>query len=103
MVGDKRGHKLLHNEDIKGRGKEQIEGMDLPYWVTYSLREQHSEILNHALSVEEVIRAYEEVPAQCPKPWQFVRLVDNISNGDDLMETFNLDDHHLKIEGHGRG
>ena len=58
---------------------------------THGFVYQYTKVLHHALPIEEVIRCYEKIPAQCPKPWKLVRSVDYITYGDYLMETFDLD------------
>ena len=53
--------------------------------------QQHAKVCDHALSVEEVIGREEKVPAESTEPRQFMCLIDHVTNGDDLMETLDLD------------
>lgn len=52
---------------------------------------ENSKVLDHALSIEEIIGRNKEIPAECAKPWKLMWPVDNVANGDDLMKTFDLD------------
>ena len=60
---------------------------------------QHTEVFGHALSVEEIVGREEEVPAESPEPRQFIRLVHHIADGDDFMETLDLDCKNLQQKG----
>lgn len=51
---------------------------------------ENSEVLDHALPIEEIVGRDEEVPAESTKPRQLVRPVDDVADGDNLMETFDL-------------
>jgi len=54
-------------------------------------RHENSKVLDHTLSVEEIIGRDEEIPADCAKPRQFVRPIHDVADGNDLMKTFDLD------------
>ena len=66
--------------------------------LSYRSWEEHSEVLYHAFSIEEVIRADEEIPTQRTEPRQLMGLVHNVANRDDLVETFDLNREDLEEE-----
>ena len=59
---------------------------------TYDVGQQHTKVLNEALPIEEVVGSHKEVPAERTEPRQLMGLVHYIANGDDLMETLDLDE-----------
>lgn len=63
-------------------------------------RHEYSKVLDHTFAIEEVVGCDKEVPAESSKPRQLMRLVDDIPNGDDLVETFDLNQKNLKIQTH---
>ena len=65
-------------------------------YCTYRTRQQDTKILDHALSIEEIVGTYHEVPTECSEPGQIMRSVHYIAYVDDFMETFDLDTENLQ-------
>ena len=57
---------------------------------------KYSEIIYETFSIEEIVGRKQEKPAESSEPWKFVRFVDDIANGNNLMETLDLQCHHLE-------
>jgi len=62
---------------------------------SYRSWHENSEVLNHTFSVEEIIGRDKKIPAECAKPRQFMWPVHDVTNGDNLMKAFDLDQQNL--------
>lgn len=60
--------------------------------------EQHAEVVEEILAVEEVVWCKKEVPGEAAEPGQAVDSIDLIADRDDFLETFDLDRESLKHE-----
>ena len=63
---------------------------------TYSFMKKNSEIIYETFSIEEIVGRKQEEPAESSEPRKFVRFVDDIANGNNLMEALDLQCHHLE-------
>lgn len=53
-------------------------------------------MVNQTFTVKIIIGCEQEVPTEGTEPRKIVGLVNNVTNGDDFMETFYLQQHNLK-------
>ena len=88
---------ILHGEYVKTNAKDEKLHAASLVWSDSAYRswQEHAERLNHALAVQEVIRRYQQVPAEGAEPGQVMWLVHSVANSDDFVEAFDLNQKHL--------
>lgn len=82
MVCDQ-GSKILFDERLKR--DEDISGGK-----THSSVEKHTEVFSKSFTIDEVIRSKKKEPRNGSEPGQSMDSVDSVTNGNDFLETFDL-------------
>lgn len=59
--------------------------------MTYSSIDDHTKVVDKALSVEEVVGRDEEVPGERTEPGQSMDAIHCVADVDDLLKTLHLD------------
>lgn len=59
--------------------------------MTYSSIDDHTKVVDKALSVEEVVGGDEEVPGERTEPGQSMDAIHCVADVDDLLKTLHLD------------